>query len=57
MVAVASRRWLFTRSSNCKAFTGKVLVFWIGGSLREVVAHGGSIVQGSLIKLLSKVNG
>ena len=39
MVAVASRRWLFTRSSNCKAFTGKVLVFWIGGSLREVVAY------------------
>ena len=39
MVAVAYRRCLFTRSSNCKAFTGKVLVFWIGGSLREVVAY------------------
>ena len=39
MVAVAYRRWLFTRSSNCKAFTRKVLVFWIGGSLREVVAY------------------
>ena len=39
MVAVAYRRWLFTRSSNCKAFTGKVLVLWIGGSLREVVAY------------------
>ena len=39
MVAVAYRRWLFTRSSNCKASTGKVLVFWIGGRLREVVAY------------------
>ena len=39
MVAIAYRRWLFTRSSNCKAFTGKVLVFWIGGRLREVVAY------------------
>ena len=31
MVAVAYRRWSFTRGSNCKALTGKVLVFWIGG--------------------------
>ena len=40
-----------TRGSNCKALTGKVLVFWIGawslmggGRLRFVVAHGGSTV-------------
>ena len=44
MVAVAYRRWSFTRGSNCKALTGKVLVFWIGVRLREVVAHGGSPV-------------
>ena len=44
MVAVAYRRWLFTRGYNCKALTGKILVFWIGGRLREVVAHGGSTV-------------
>ena len=44
MVAVAYRRWSFTRGSNCKALTGKILVFWIGGRLREVVAHGGSTV-------------
>ena len=44
MVAVAYRRWLFTRGSNCEALTGKILVFWIGGRLREVVAHGGSTV-------------
>ena len=44
MVAVAYRRWLFTRGSNCKALTGKILVFWIGGRLREVVAHGGLTV-------------
>ena len=31
MVAVAYRRWSFTRGSNCKALTGKVLVFWIRG--------------------------
>ena len=39
MAAVAYRVWLFTRGSNCNAFTGKVLVFWIGGRLREVVAY------------------
>ena len=27
-----------------KALTGKILVFWIGGRLWEVVAHGGSTV-------------
>ena len=44
VVAVAYRRWSFTRGSNCKALTGKILVFWIGGRLWEVVAHGGSTV-------------
>ena len=44
VVAVAYRRWSFTRGSNCKALTGKVLVFWIGGRLWEVVARGGSTV-------------
>ena len=32
-------RWSFTRSSNCKALTGKILVFWISGRLCEVVAY------------------
>ena len=41
VVAVPYRRWAFTRSSNFKALTGKILVFWIAGRLREVVAHGG----------------
>ena len=27
------------RDSNCKALTGKILVFWIGGRLWEVVAY------------------
>ena len=44
MVAVAYRRCSFTRGSNCKAFTGNVLVFWIGGRLRKVVAPGASTV-------------
>ena len=42
---------MFTRGSNWKALTGKVLVFWIashlymgGGRLQEVVAHGGATV-------------
>ena len=39
MVAVAYRRWSFTRGSNCKALTGKILVFWIGGRLWDVVAY------------------
>ena len=47
MVAVAYRRWSFARGSNCKALTGKVLVFGYeslvgGGRLREVVAPEGS---------------
>ena len=44
VVAVAYGRWSFTRGSNCKALTRKVLVFWTGGLLWEVVAHGGSTV-------------
>ena len=41
VVAVAYRRWVFTRNSNFKALTGKIWVFWMGGRLREGVAHGG----------------
>ena len=33
VVGVAYRRWSFTRGSNCKALTKKVLVFWISGRL------------------------
>ena len=43
-VAVAYRRWPCTRGSNSKTETGEVLVFWIGGGLQELVAHGGSTV-------------
>ena len=39
VVAVAYRRWSFTRGFNCKALTGKILAFWIGGRLWEVVAY------------------
>ena len=42
-VVVAYRRWLFIRGFNsysyCKALTGKVLVFWIGGRSWDVVAY------------------
>ena len=51
MVAVAYRRWSFTRDSNYKALTGKILVFLNdgrtvvgGGRLRGMVAHGDSTV-------------
>ena len=45
MVAVTYRRWSFTRGSNCKALTGKILVFWIVtyGCLPEVITHEGSL--------------
>ena len=33
MFVVPYRRWSLTRGSNCKALTGKVLVFWIGGRI------------------------
>ena len=44
MVAVAYRRWSFTRGSNCESLTGKAFVFWIGvaygrWSLRERWSH------------------
>ena len=39
VVAVAYRSWSFTRGSNCKALTSKVLKFWIGGRLWEMVAY------------------
>ena len=39
VVAVAYRRWSFTRDSNCKALTGRILGFWIGGLLWEVVVY------------------
>ena len=41
MVTVAYRRWLFyfTRGSNCKALTGKILVGWFEGRLLEVFAY------------------
>ena len=39
VVAVAYRRWSFTTGSNCKALTGKISVFWIGGRLWEAVTY------------------
>ena len=39
VVAVAHRRWSFSRDSNYKALTGKVLMVWLGRRLWEVVAY------------------
>ena len=36
---VPYKRRSFTRGSNYKAMTGKILVFWINGRLWEVVAY------------------
>lgn len=41
MVTVAYERWSFITSVevlNCRALTGKVMVFWMGGRSWEVVA-------------------
>ena len=53
VVAVAYRRWSFTRGSNCKVLSGKVLVFWIGGRLWEVVTNGGSTYSEMFITAVS----
>ena len=47
-------RGSFTRGYNCKALTGKNLVLWIGGRLREVGAHGGSTVFTKTVKCLRR---
>ena len=39
VVAAARKRWLFTRACNCEALSRKILVFWMGGYLWEVVAY------------------
>ena len=44
VVTVAYRRWSFTRGSNCKTLTWKILVVWIGDHLREVGLYGRSTV-------------
>lgn len=51
MVAVAYKRWLFTKDSSYSDLIGKTLVFWEseqsltgGGCFQEVVALGGSTV-------------
>ena len=36
----------FTKSLTAVISLRKILVFWIGGRLLEVVAHGGSTVAG-----------
>ena len=39
VVAVAYRRWSFTWGSNFNTLNGKILVFWIGSCLWEMVAY------------------
>ena len=39
VVAVACRRWLLARGCNCEALSRKILVFWMGGYLWELVAY------------------
>ena len=57
VVVVAYRRWSFTRGSNCKALTGKILVFCIGGRLQELVVHRGSTVSRSLEQIIPGIKG
>ena len=48
VVTVAYERWSLTRGSKYSDLTGKFLVFWKTGHLREVVATGGSTVLSNL---------
>ena len=57
VVAFAYRRSSFTRGSSSKALTEKILVFWIGGRLRGLVVHGGSIVSRSLEQIIPDIKG
>ena len=57
VVAVAYRRWSYTRGTNCTAFTGKVWVFWLDGRLRKVVTHiAGWTVQHTHLNQHSELN-
>ena len=54
MDAVAYMRWSFTRGSNWKALSGKILVSRIGGRLWEVVANiGGSHMEVRLYTVMT----
>ena len=44
VIVVAYEKWLLTRGSKYSDLTGKRLVFWKTGRLREVVATRGSTV-------------
>ena len=57
VVAVAYRRSSFARGSSCRALTEKILVFWIGSCLRELVVHGGSIVSRNLEQIIPAIKG
>ena len=55
VAAVAYERWSFTRDSNYKALTEKILVFRKLWSLKRVVARGSSTVAG-LFRLEKNMN-
>ena len=40
---------------NCRALTGKILVFWIGGHLWELVTHGGLTVLLTVVSQLKNI--
>ena len=52
VVAVAHERLPFTTAFTNRVLTGKILVFWVCGSLWEEVAHGGSTVLDTWYSLI-----
>ena len=39
MIVFTRKKWLFTSGFNCRVLTWKILEFWIGRQLWEVVRH------------------
>ena len=58
MVAVAYKRWSFTRGSNCKALAGKILEFWLDSHLwhTEVQVYLKAVSPQSRIKYLIAIS-
>ena len=58
VVAVAYRRWSFSRGTNYNPLTGNVLVLWLcnNGRLRKVVIHIGWTAQYTYLNQHSELN-
>ena len=58
MVAVAYKRWTFTRGSNFKALSGEILVFLLGGhtwTFDGIFSLGSRVIEISTQQLLCRI--